>query len=153
MKFLSLELLLPCLRILDFGTKSGSLAIMVEVGSEDSVRIVVYRDVATDGTPETHSLQGNDILSLAVNLTYIDEVVVNSLCLLDHFGILCFSLLAVKSADIERIEYLFLLVERNVGILLALERQRYESQEESYDYYQYCTMVFVFILYLLSSNV
>ena len=40
-KFLALELLLPLLVVLDFGTQSGSLAVVVEVCAEDGVLVLI----------------------------------------------------------------------------------------------------------------
>ena len=71
MKFLSDELLLPRLGVLNFCTKSGRLALMVELNTINSIKIILQSNKATDTTPETHTFQWEYMDVLTIYFTIV----------------------------------------------------------------------------------
>ena len=60
---LTLEQILPCLVVLDFGTQTSSLTLMIEIGSKDGFLISIDGDKTIDRTPEAITINRDNILS------------------------------------------------------------------------------------------
>mgnify|MGYP006897824945 CR=1 FL=1 len=68
---LALELLLPLQVVLDLGSQSGCLALVVEVYAIYGVVVGIHGDETRDTAPKTHTLDGVDGLLLAVDLALV----------------------------------------------------------------------------------
>ena len=66
---LTLEQILPCLVVLDFGTQTSSLALVIEIGSKDGSLISIDGDKTIDRTPEAITINRDNILIFTVYLT------------------------------------------------------------------------------------
>ena len=135
-EMLPLEFLLPFPRVFYLRSKSGSLALMIEVSTIYRLSVLVYGKIATYAAPQSHTFHGKDIFSLAAYLAHIDSGIIHYVFLLHHFGISLLSLLAVQVSYVQRVQYLLLLVKSHVGILPRLQRLRHESKEESHNHHK-----------------
>ena len=141
---------------------------MVEIGTVNSVHVVIDSHISPDATPESHAVNRHHIFRLAVHLTHIESqssvlgigavqlegIVLASLLsiceglsfLVDdsvshhHLGILLGGILIAEVSDIESRKNLLLLVERHIGILSVLERLIDKCQQESDHNHQHSTV-------------
>ena len=71
MTFLSDELLLPCLRVLDFCSQACRLTLMIEIDAIDSIPVIFQSNKAANAAPETHTFQWEYIDVLTIYFTIV----------------------------------------------------------------------------------
>ncbi len=121
MDLLALELLLPLHVVLDFGSQSGSLALVVEIHSVDGIVVGIHGDESIDASPESHTLHGINGLLLAVDFALVVLLAVYLAFLLHHLLVFGGGSLVVEVTKVEGVEDLLLRVECHVGILCRLQ--------------------------------
>jgi hypothetical protein len=150
---LALELLL-----LDEGTETGGLALMVEVSTEDLLEVGRHSHITPEATPKAATFQGQDkgfvasgglslidrellanLLGLDLEGTAFGDLTVGSddACLLNQFVELRFHVALGDAANVEGSKDLFLLIDSHVGILSRLQRAADEGQQEGYEHHHY----------------
>ena len=95
----------------DLSTKTWSLRLVVEVDTVDSVLVRIKRQETTDTTPKTSAVELEDVLSLALDVSYIYW------CTIYVDGV-------VYQAQVERsrVSIAVVLVESNEDLLLCVEK-------------------------------
>ena len=150
---LALELLL-----LDEGTETGGLALMVEVSTEDLLEVGCHSYITPEATPKAATFQGQDkgfvasgglslidrellanFLGLDLEGTAFGDLTVGSddACLLNQFVELRFHVALGDAANVEGSKNLFLLIDSHVGILSRLQRAADKGQQEGYEHHHY----------------